>query len=123
VAGGGGERGGEDVFDVTAGPMVDATNECGKLGMQVVDVRHEQAATFMANAYARMRAKPSVCVSGAGPSTTNFVTGIAHAFTDCAPVIALGGASPVTEYGPHAFPEIDPVVPMEPLSRWSQPRY
>ena len=117
------DQGVEDVFYLTAGPMVDATNECGKLGMQMVDVRHEQAATFMANAYARMRAKPSVCVSGAGPSTTNFVTGIAHAFTDCAPVIALGGASPVTEYGLQAFQEIDQVALMKPISRWSERVY
>src|SRR5262245_1718539 len=117
------DQGVDDVFYLTAGPMVDATNECGKLGMRMVDVRHEQAAVFMANAYARMLARPSICVSGAGPSTTNFVTGIAHAFTDCAPVIALGGASPVSEYGLQAFQEIDQVAMMKPISRWSERVY
>lgn len=113
------DQGVTDVFYLTAGPMVDATNECHKVGMRMVDVRHEQAAAMMANAYARLRARPSVCVGGAGPGTTNLVTGIAHAFTDCAPVIALGGASPVSEFGLNAFQEIDQVAMMKPITRWS----
>ena len=117
------DQGVEDVFYLTAGPMVDATNECSKLGMRMVDVRHEQAAAMMANAYARLRARPSVCVGGAGPGTTNLITGIAHAFTDCAPVVALGGASPVSEYGLNAFQEVDQVAMMKPITRWSERVY
>ena len=117
------DQGIEDVFYLTAGPMVDATNECSKLGMRMVDVRHEQSAAMMANAYARLRARPSVCVGGAGPGTTNLITGIAHAFTDCAPVVALGGASPVSEYGLNAFQEVDQVAMMKPITRWSERLY
>ncbi len=117
------QQGVEDVFYLTAGPMVDAANECSRLGMRMVDVRHEQAAAMMANAYARLRARPSVCVGGAGPGTTNLVTGVAHAFTDCAPVVALGGASPVSEFGLGAFQEIDQVAMMKPITRWSERVY
>jgi acetolactate synthase-1/2/3 large subunit len=117
------QQGVTDLFYLTAGPMVDAANECARLGVRMVDVRHEQAAAMMANAYARLRARPSVCMGGAGPGTTNLITGIAHAFTDCAPVVALGGSSPVSEYGLQAFQEVDQVALMRPVTRWAERVY
>jgi thiamine pyrophosphate-dependent acetolactate synthase large subunit-like protein len=117
------EFGVEHVFFLMGGPMIDAENACQEAGIQMVDVRHEQAAAMMATAYSRVRCQPGVCMAASGPGTTNLVTGVAHAFVDCAPVIALGGSSPVGQYGLGAFQEIDQLAMMRPITRWAERVY
>jgi acetolactate synthase-1/2/3 large subunit len=56
-----------------------------------VSVRHEQAAAFMADAYARVTGRPGVCVTTAGPGLTNALTGLATSYSDSVPVLALAG--------------------------------
>src|SRR5215831_17930626 len=89
----------EHVFFLMGGPMIDAENACLTAGIRMIDVRHEQAAAMMATAYSRVLGRPGVCMAASGPGTTNLVTGVAHAFVDCAPVVAIGGSSPVSQYG------------------------
>ena len=50
-----------------------------------------QAASFAAHAYTRVTRRPGVCMGCSGPGATNLLTGVATAFTDCAPLIAIGG--------------------------------
>jgi thiamine pyrophosphate-dependent acetolactate synthase large subunit-like protein len=111
------------VFFLMGGPMIDAENACQDVGIRMIDVRHEQAAAMMATAYSRVLCRPGVCMAASGPGTTNLVTGVAHAFIDCAPVIALGGSSPVGQYGLGAFQEIDQLAMMRPITRWSERVY
>ena len=113
----------EHVFFLMGGPMIDAENACQSAGIGMIDVRHEQAAAMMATAYSRVRCRPSVCMAASGPGTTNLATGVAHAFVDCAPVIALGGSSPVGQYGLGAFQEIDQLAMMRPITRWAERVY
>jgi thiamine pyrophosphate-dependent acetolactate synthase large subunit-like protein len=117
------EHGVDHVFFLMGGPMIDAENACQEAGIRMVDVRHEQAAAMMANAYSRVLCKPSVCMAASGPGTTNLTTGVAHAFVDCAPVIAIGGSSPVSQYGMGAFQEMDQVAMMKPITRWAERAY
>jgi len=56
-----------------------------------VSVRHEQAAAFMADAYARVTGRPGVFVTTAGPGLTNALTGLATSYSDSIPVLALAG--------------------------------
>jgi thiamine pyrophosphate-dependent acetolactate synthase large subunit-like protein len=114
------EHGVEHVFFLMGGPMIDAENACQDAGIRMIDVRHEQAAAMMATAYSRVRCRPSVCMAASGPGTTNLATGVAHAFVDCAPVIALGGSSPVGQHGLGAFQEIDQLAMMRPITRWAE---
>src|SRR6185436_2072240 len=93
----------EHIFYLMGGPMLECEAACERLGIRMIDVRHEQAAAMMCNAYARMRRAPSVCMAASGPGTTNLVTGIATAFVDGAPVIALGGSSPIRGAGMGSF--------------------
>lgn len=58
-----------------------------------------------------------------GPGTTNLVTGVANAFTDCAPVVAIGGSSPRIFLGMEAFQEIDQVAVMRPITKWAERVY
>jgi thiamine pyrophosphate-dependent acetolactate synthase large subunit-like protein len=117
------EHGVAHVFFLMGGPMIDAENACQDAGIRMIDVRHEQAAAMMATAYSRVLCQPGVCMAASGPGTTNLATGVAHAFVDCAPVIALGGSSPVSQYGLGAFQEIDQLAMMRPITRWADRVY
>ncbi len=70
-------------------------------------VRHEQAAAHAAEGYARASGKPAVCIATSGPGACNLVTGIADAYMDSVPIIALGGQVPTALIGNDAFQETD----------------
>ena len=90
-------RQGVDTFFYLMGaPMLSVESAALALGMRGIDVRHEQAAAMSAHAYARLLNRPGVCMAASGPGTTNLITGVAHAFVDCTPVLALGGSSPIS---------------------------
>jgi acetolactate synthase-1/2/3 large subunit len=112
-------EGADTMFFIMGGPMLGVQDTCRKLGMRMIDVRHEQAAAMMANAYARLTGRPGICSAASGPATTNLVTGVAHAYTDSAPIIALGGASPISQFHTEAFQEIDQLSMMRPICKWA----
>jgi acetolactate synthase-1/2/3 large subunit len=113
----------ETMFFLMGGPMLFVESACIKAGIRSIDVRHEQAAAMMAHAYARVLNRPGVCIACSGPGTLNLGTGLANALIDCAPVVALGGSSPVSQYGLGAFQEIDQVAAMRPLVKWAERVY
>ena len=98
-----------DLFFIMGGPMLLAEATCVKEGIRMIDVRHEQAAAFMCQAYSRLLQKPSVCMAASGPGVTNLITGLANAYIDCCPVVAIGGSSPISQFGRQVFQEIDQV--------------
>jgi acetolactate synthase-1/2/3 large subunit len=112
-------EGADTMFFIMGGPMLGAQDACRKGGMRMIDVRHEQAAAMMANAYARLSGKAGVCSTASGPAATNLLTGLAHALTDAAPVVALGGASPIHHFHTEAFQEVDQLSMMRPACKWA----
>jgi acetolactate synthase-1/2/3 large subunit len=70
-------------------------------------VRHEQCAAHAADGYARATGKVGVCMATSGPGATNLVTGIANAFMDSVPIIALTGQVATPFIGKDAFQETD----------------
>ena len=70
-------------------------------------VRHEQAATHMADGYARASGKPGVVLVTSGPGATNTITGIATAFTDSIPMVVLSAQVATQLIGEDAFQETD----------------
>ncbi|MCF7970393.1 MAG: acetolactate synthase 3 large subunit [Methylococcaceae bacterium] len=72
-------------------------------------VRHEQAATHAADAYARATGKPGVVLVTSGPGATNAVTGIATAYMDSIPMVVISGQVPSAVIGSDAFQEVDMV--------------
>ena len=116
-------QGVEAFFFIMGAPMLGTEKASMNLGMRGIDVRHEQAAAMMANAYARVTNKPGVCMACSGPGAINLGTGMAHALVDCAPVVALGGSSPWNEWGTGAFQEIDQVAIMKPITKWAERVY
>ncbi|MCK5898637.1 MAG: acetolactate synthase 3 large subunit [Methylococcales bacterium] len=72
-------------------------------------VRHEQAATHAADAYARVTGKAGVVLVTSGPGATNAVTGIATAYMDSIPMVVISGQVPSSVIGSDAFQEVDMV--------------
>jgi acetolactate synthase-1/2/3 large subunit len=69
--------------------------------------RHEQGGVFAAEGYARATGKPGVCMATSGPGATNLVTGIADAYMDSIPLVAITGQVPQHMIGKGAFQETD----------------
>jgi thiamine pyrophosphate-dependent acetolactate synthase large subunit-like protein len=113
----------DTLFYLMGGPMIDCQQACVDEGMLMIDVRHEQAAGFMATAWSRMLRRPSVCMAASGPGVANLVSGVAHAWADGAPVIAIGGASPLAQNNTLAFQEVDQLAMFRPITRWADRCY
>ncbi len=75
--------------------------------IRVILPRHEQGGVFAAEGYARASGKPGVCMATSGPGATNLVTGIADAFMDSTPLVAITGQVPQAMIGKGAFQETD----------------
>jgi thiamine pyrophosphate-dependent acetolactate synthase large subunit-like protein len=116
-------EGTEVLFFLMGGPMLLAEASCIKEGIRPIDVRHEQAAAFMGQAYSRLLQKPSVCMAASGPGVINLTTGIANALIDCAPVVAIGGSSPISQFGRQVFQEIDQLAIMKGCTKWADRVY
>jgi thiamine pyrophosphate-dependent acetolactate synthase large subunit-like protein len=116
-------EGTEILFFLMGGPMLLAEASCIKEGIRPLDVRHEQAAALMGQAYSRLLQKPSVCMAASGPGVINLTTGIANALIDCAPVVAIGGSSPIHQFGRQVFQEIDQLAVMKPCTKWADRVY
>ena len=112
------QQGVDTFFYIMGGPMMHVELHSMAEGLRGIDVRHEQAGAMAAFAYARLRNRPGVCMAASGPATTNLVTGVAHAWADCTPVVALGGASPDASTGRGAFQEIEQLPMFEPCTKW-----
>jgi thiamine pyrophosphate-dependent acetolactate synthase large subunit-like protein len=110
------QREGVDTFFfMMGGPTGGTAGACLELGMKGIYVRHEQAAAMMAHAYSRVTGKPGICIAPMGPGVANLVTGLANAQADAAPVIAIGGASPMRGTTLDTFQEMDQIPMMKPI--------
>jgi acetolactate synthase-1/2/3 large subunit len=116
-------QGVETMFYVMGGPMLETEATCIKLGIRAIDTRHEQAAALAAHAWSRVMRRPGVAMGCSGPGATNLLTGVANAFTDAAPLVAIGGASPRVSLGMEAFQEIDQLAVFKPVTKWAERIY
>jgi acetolactate synthase I/II/III large subunit len=80
-------------------------------------VRHEQAAAHAADGYARATGKAGVCVATSGPGATNLVTGLATAFMDSTPIVAITGQVARAFIGRDAFQETDIIGVTQPITK------
>ncbi len=101
------EEGVEVIFGFPGGvviPIYDALFDCK---IRHILVRHEQGAVHAADGYARATGKTGVCLATSGPGGTNLVTGIANAYMDSIPVVAITGQVATSVIGTDAFQEAD----------------
>ena len=97
-------------------PFYDA---CRRAGVRVVDTHNEQAAAYIADAYARLTSRLAVCAVSSGIAHNNALTGLANAYFDSAPVLLITGAS--AGYGSNrgVFQEFDQVALAAPICKFS----
>ena len=88
-------------------------------GMRVVDTRHEQTATFAAEAYAKLTRRPGLAALTAGPGITNGVSATTSAFFNGSPLVVLGGRAPELRWGSGSLQEFDHVPVMAPITKWA----
>jgi acetolactate synthase-1/2/3 large subunit len=97
------------MFGITGGaviPFYDALYDY-KDQIKTILMRHEQGAAHAAEGYARASGKVGTCVATSGPGACNLVTGIADAFMDSVPIVAIGGQVATALIGNDAFQETD----------------
>ena len=113
------ERGVDTIFGYPGGSVLSIYNELLDSDIRHVLVRHEQCAAHMADGYARAKNMPGVCLATSGPGTTNLVTGIATAYADSVPMIALTGQVAAGSLGQGAFQEVDAYTLLMPITKHS----
>jgi acetolactate synthase-1/2/3 large subunit len=102
-----GEQGVTTIFGYPGAAVLPIYDELDGSGIRHILVRHEQAAAHAADGYARASGKTGVCLATSGPGACNLVTGIATAYMDSVPMVALTGQVPTTMLGLDAFQEAD----------------
>ncbi|MUH49692.1 MAG: acetolactate synthase [Actinobacteria bacterium] len=95
-------------------PLYDAARN---QGMRVVDVRHEQTATFAAEAYAKLTRRPGLAALTAGPGITNGVSAITSAYFNGSPLVVLGGRAPEGRWGSGSLQEMDHVPVVQSITK------
>jgi acetolactate synthase-1/2/3 large subunit len=101
------EQGVEIIFGIPGGAALDIYNALCDSSIRHILMRHEQCAAHAADGYARALGRVGVCMATSGPGATNLVTGIAAAYMDSSPLVALTAQVPTTYIGRDAFQEAD----------------
>ncbi|MEE9223319.1 MAG: thiamine pyrophosphate-dependent enzyme [Thermoplasmata archaeon] len=98
-------------------PLIDSIRRSHKI--RFVLTRHEETAAFMASAHGKMTDTLGVCISIAGPGSTNLITGLMDAATDRSPVLAFAGQVAEVYLGSEAFQEIDQIELFKPFAEYA----
>ncbi len=103
------EKGVDTVFGYTGGAVLNIYDELYKNSDRIhhYTTCHEQGASHAADAYARVTGKVGVVIATSGPGATNLVTGIANAYLDSSPIVAITGNVACPAIGKDSFQEVD----------------
>lgn len=97
----------DTIFGYPGGVVLPIYDELYDSSIRHILVRHEQAAAHAADGYARATGRVGVCLATSGPGATNLVTGIATAYMDSVPIVAMTGQVVTSLIGNDAFQEAD----------------
>jgi acetolactate synthase-1/2/3 large subunit len=103
---------GEETMDV-----LDALSQ--RTGIRHITTRHEQGAAFMADVHGRLTGRVAVAMGTLGPGATNLVTGVADAYLDRAPMVAITGQASSEKLHKEAHQVVDIVRMFEPVTKWN----
>jgi acetolactate synthase-1/2/3 large subunit len=107
----------EVVFGLPGGQALPIFDAIHGSELNFILTRHEQAASHMADGYARSTGKPGVCIVTSGPGATNIVTGLATAYMDSVPMVAISGQVATNVIGQDAFQEADTIGITRPVTK------
>lgn len=115
------EQGVDTVFGYPGGCILNIYDELYKHQGEIKHIltSHEQGAAHAADGYARATGKVGVCMATSGPGATNLVTGIATAYMDSVPVVAITANVGVTLLGKDSFQEVDIAGVVMPITKYS----
>lgn len=99
------KEGVDTIFGYPGGAVLPLYDELYDADIRHILVRHEQGAAHAADGYARATGRVGVCLATSGPGSTNLVTGIANAYMDSVPIVAITGQVPTNMIGNDAFQE------------------
>jgi acetolactate synthase-1/2/3 large subunit len=105
------------LFTLSGGHLFSIYDGCREEGIDLVDVRHEQAAAFAAEGWAKATRTPGVCALTAGPGVTNGMSAMASALMNSSPILVLGGRAPAMRWGQGSLQEIDHVPFVAPVTK------
>src|SRR4051812_44437171 len=105
------------LFTLSGGHLFSIYDGCREEGIDIVDVRHESAAAFAAEGWAKVTREPGVCALTAGPGVTNGMSAMGSALQNHSPMVVLGGRAPAMRWGQGSLQEIDHVPFVRPLTR------
>jgi len=118
------EAGVEVIFTLSGGHIMPLYDGCIDEGIQIVDVRHEQAAVHAADAWARCRpGSIGVAAITAGPGVTDGVTGIANAWRANSPILVFGGQGPFANLRRGSLQEMDHIGVVRPITKFADAIY
>ena len=108
------------LFFLPGGHIAPVVQGCHDAGIRLVGTRHESAAVFMAEAWARCTGDTGVAAITAGPGFTNAVTGIANSQSTGIPTVVLGGRTPLALRGKGAVQDCDQESVARVVAKWSR---
>jgi thiamine pyrophosphate-dependent acetolactate synthase large subunit-like protein len=108
------------LFTLSGGHLFSIYDGCREEGIDLIDVRHEQAAAFAAEGWAKATRTPGVCALTAGPGVTNGMSAMASALQNSSPMLVLGGRAPAMRWGQGSLQEIDHVPFVAPVTKQAQ---
>jgi acetolactate synthase-1/2/3 large subunit len=111
------KEGVECMFGIPGGAVLDICHLMNRSPIKFILTRHEQGAAHAADGYARSTGKVGVCFATSGPGATNLVTGIATAYMDSVPIVAITGQVPTPMIGNDAFQEADVTGITRPITK------
>lgn len=113
-------RGVEHLFTLSGGHLFSIYDGCKAVGIDLIDVRHEQTAAFAAEGLAKATRGVGVAALTAGPGVTNGLSAIAGAQANGSPLCVLGGRAPELRWGSGSLQEIDHLPFVSPLVKSAQ---
>ena len=113
-------RGVSHLFTLSGGHLFSIYDGCRAVGIEIVDVRHEQSAAFAAEGFAKATRGVGVAALTAGPGVTNGLSAIAGAQANCSPLCVLGGRAPEMRWGAGSLQEIDHLPFVSPLVKLAE---
>jgi acetolactate synthase I/II/III large subunit len=109
----------EYVFGIPGEETLDLMESLRTSHIKFIITRHEQVAAFMADAYGRLTGKAGVCIATLGPGATNLLTGVADAYLDASPVVAITGQADLKRIHKESHQYINIVDMCESVTKWN----
>ena len=113
------QHGVEHMFGIVGFPVVPIGFAAMQEGLKYYGMRHEQSASYSAQAVSYLTGRPGACLVVSGPGMTNAISGLANAQSNCWPMILIGGASDIAQDGMGAFQEAPQVEAARPFVKYA----